>query len=108
MARGRITAFATDETLDELRALVSLRGYRSRHSPHNGLRWYYDKVRRVEPAPIGKSRSRDPAHDPYLACALAADAKIIVSRDEDLLSLQKPFGIAIITPRELLRRRARQ
>jgi predicted nucleic acid-binding protein len=27
---------------------------------------------------------------------------VIVSRDEDLLVLQKPFGIQILTPRELL------
>ena len=56
----------------------------------------------VEPAPLGKQRSRDAKDDPYLACALAAGAKIIVSRDDDLLALQKPFGIQIITPRELL------
>lgn len=56
----------------------------------------------VEPAPLGKPRSRDVKDDPYLACALAAGAKVIVSRDEDLLVLQKPFGIQILTPRELL------
>jgi hypothetical protein len=38
----------------------------------------------------------------YLACALAAGAKVIVSRDDDLLAMKKPFGIQIITPRELL------
>jgi putative PIN family toxin of toxin-antitoxin system len=104
MARRRITAFATDETLGELRALVSERGYRSPHAPHNVLSWYYGKVVRVEPSLLGKQRSRDPEDDPYLACALAAGAKVIVSRDEDLLSLEKPFGIEVITPRELLRR----
>jgi hypothetical protein len=40
--------------------------------------------------------------NPSLACALEAGAKIIVSRDEDLLALGKPFGIEIITPRQLL------
>jgi predicted nucleic acid-binding protein len=59
-------------------------------------------VKLVEPAPLGKPRSRDVKDDPYLACALAAGAKVIVSRDEDLLVLQKPFGIQILTPRELL------
>jgi predicted nucleic acid-binding protein len=42
--------------------------------------------------------------DPYLACALGAGAKWIISRDEDLLVLEKPFGISIISPRELLAR----
>jgi predicted nucleic acid-binding protein len=45
--------------------------------------------------------------DPYLACALAAGAKVIVSRDDDLLALEKPFGIQILMPRELLTRLAR-
>lgn len=93
--------------MDELRALVSERGYKSPHSPHNVLSWYYGKVRQVEPSPLGKQRSRDPGDDPYLACALAAGAKVIVSRDEDLLTLNKPFGIEIITPRELLKRLAK-
>jgi predicted nucleic acid-binding protein len=61
----------------------------------------------VLPAAIGKQRSRDPKDDPYLTCALGAKANLIVSRDEDLLVLQKPFGIEIITPRILLTRLAR-
>jgi predicted nucleic acid-binding protein len=71
------------------------------------LNWYYDRVKLVEPSPLGKQRSRDPKDDPYLACALAAGAKFIVSRDEDLLALEKPFGIHIVTPRLLLARLAR-
>ena len=36
-------------------------------------------------------------------CLLAmARRQVIVTRDADLLALQKPFGIRIITPRELL------
>src|SRR5947209_12193519 len=98
MARRRITAFATEETLQELRTLVAERGRRLRHSPHNLFAWYYERVKLVSPLPLGKRRSRDPDDDPYLACALAAGARLIVSRDEDRLSLQKPFGIEIITP----------
>ena len=64
-------------------------------------------MKKVEPAPVGKQRSRDAQDDPYLACALAARAKFIVSRDDDLLTLEKPFGIQIITPRELLAKLAR-
>ena len=71
------------------------------------LTWFHDRVKLVEPAPLGKQRSRDAKDDPYLACALAAGAKIIVPRDDDLLALQKPFGIQIITPRELLMKLAK-
>lgn len=104
MATRRITVFATLEILEEVRALVAERGDKFKHSPHNLLAWYYERVKLVEPSPLGKQRSRDAKDDPYLACALAARAKAIVSRDDDLLAMKKPFGIEIITPRELLQR----
>jgi putative PIN family toxin of toxin-antitoxin system len=107
MAKRRITVFATLEILEEVRALVAERGSKFKHAAPNLLAWYYDRVKLIEPSPLGKQRSRDVKDDPYLACALAAGAKIIVSRDDDLLALQKPFGIQIITPRELLVRLAR-
>ncbi len=106
LARRRYVAFATEETVEELRALVSERGYKSPHSPHSVLAWYDEKVKKVEASPLGKQRSRDAQDDPYLACALAAHAEIIVTRDQDLLSLRKPFGVEILTPREVLRRLA--
>jgi putative PIN family toxin of toxin-antitoxin system len=107
MARRRITVYATLEILDEVRSLTAERGSKFKHTPNNLLAWYYDRVKLVEPSPLGKQRSRDAKDDPYLACALAAGAKYIVSRDDDLLVLQKPFGIQIITPRELLTKLAR-
>jgi len=108
MARRRITVFSTPEILEELRELVAERGYKSKHSADSVLSWYYGAVKLVEPTPLGKQRSRDAKDDPYLACALASRAKVIVTRDDDLLTMKKPFGIEIITPRELLTRAARQ
>lgn len=102
LARRRVTAYATVTTLEELRNLVKTRAFKCRHNPHPILDWYYQTVRLADPAPLGKQRSRDVSDDPYLACALGAGAKWIVSRDDDLLALQRPFGISIITPRELL------
>ena len=100
-------AYATMETLKELRNLLEDRGHKVKYPPGTTLNWYYDRVKLVEPAPLGKQRSRDAKDDPYLACALAAGAKVIVSRDDDLLALEKPFGIQILTPRELLTRLTR-
>jgi predicted nucleic acid-binding protein len=60
--------------------------------------WLAGKAVHVEPAPLGKQRSRDATDDIFLACAIASGAKIIVSHDRDLLALQKPFGIEIMTP----------
>ena len=107
MAHRQVMAYATAETLKELRNLLEDRGHKVKYPPVTTLNWYYDRVKLVEPAPLGKQRSRDAKDDPYLACALAAGAKVIVSRDDDLLALEKPFGIQILTPRELLTRLTR-
>jgi len=56
----------------------------------------------VEAAPLGKQRSRDLKDDRYLACALGAGAKFIVTSDRDLLDLEKPFGVQILTPIKFL------
>jgi putative PIN family toxin of toxin-antitoxin system len=106
MAKRRLKAFATETTIQELIDLVGEKRDHGSHSPEQIVTWYLDNVKRVQPAPLGKQRSRDPKDDPYLACALGAGAKIIVSRDQDLLTLGKPFGIEIITPRQLLARLA--
>jgi putative PIN family toxin of toxin-antitoxin system len=73
-------------------------------NPDPWLTWIERKAKVYDPALLGKSRSRDPEDDPFLACALASRAKVIISRDEDLLVLEKPFGIEILTPREFLAR----
>jgi len=57
----------------------------------------------VDPAPLGKQRSRDPKDDPYIAAALAGRVDCIVTFDKDLLVLGKPFGIAVITPAQFLK-----
>jgi len=66
------------------------------------LAWLRLKTVWVEPAPLGKRRSRDAKDDPFLACALGAKAKYLVTRDDDLLVLEKPFGIEIVTPAQFL------
>jgi uncharacterized protein len=60
-------------------------------------------VRFVDPAPLGKQRSRDLEDDRYLACALGARAEALVSNDRDLLALGKPFGVRVMTPIEFLK-----
>jgi putative PIN family toxin of toxin-antitoxin system len=104
MAKRRLIAFGTTETLEELQELVRRSAFKTAHAPYTILDWYYRCVKIVSAVPLGKQRSRDAKDDPYLSCALAAKAKVIISRDEDLLILEKPFGIEIITPRESLRR----
>ena len=73
-------------------------------NPEPWLKWIERRARVYVPTPVGKQRSRDPRDDPFLACALASGAKTIISRDDDLLDLEKPFGIEILTPRQFLAR----
>lgn len=73
-------------------------------NPEPWLKWIESKAKVYEPAPLGKQRSRDRDDDPFLSCALASGAKTIISKDADLLVLEKPFGIEILTPRKFLAR----
>jgi putative PIN family toxin of toxin-antitoxin system len=72
--------------------------------PEPWLKWIERKARVYEPAPLGRRRSRDPSDDVFLACALACDAGFLVSKDKDLLVLDKPFGIEILPPNRFLAR----
>lgn len=47
---------------------------------------------------------RDPRDNQFLALALAAEADVVVSSDEDLLMLHPWRGIPVVTPAEFLSR----
>src|SRR6202040_1361238 len=68
MAHRRGIGYSTRETLEELIHLFADRGDKTRHPSATTLSWYQDIVKRVEPAQLGKQRSRDSKDDPYLAC----------------------------------------
>jgi PIN domain len=48
------------------------------------------------------SACRDPNDDMVLACAVAAEAQCLVTRDKDLLVLQQYESITIVTPEAFL------
>lgn len=72
-------------------------------NPRPMLDWLLTVAHFVEATPLGKPRSRDIKDDRYLACALAAGAATVVSNDRDLLDLEKPFGVPVMTPVQFLR-----
>ena len=55
-----------------------------------------------ESANLAEPVSRDPDDDKFIACALGADCKLIVSGDKDLLDIKACFGISIIKPSEFV------
>ena len=52
----------------------------------------------ISPLPEIRVIQRDPNDDIIIACAIAADAAYIVSRDRDLLDLGAYHGIQIVSP----------
>ncbi len=58
----------------------------------------------VESQPLSAPASRDPDDDHVLACALAARADLIVTRDLDLLDLGTYQGIPILAAANAVRR----
>ncbi len=104
-ARRKVRPCVTSEIEHEYRE-TCLEFQQSRfpdRSPLPFLNWIHLKALHCQPAPLGKQRSRDETDDPFLACALAAKAEYIISSDRDILSLGKPFGIAVVTPVEFLK-----
>ena len=101
IARRRFRLAVSTAILDEYRG-VSQRPRFEGKNYAGLLSWIERYALVVEPAPLGKGRSRDPKDDIFLACELAARAKFIVSNDQDLLELGKPFGIEIIRPAQFI------
>lgn len=62
------------------------------------------RVRLVEPAPLQSRVSRDVYDDMVLATAVAANANLIVTGDQDLLVIGRFQGIDIVSPRDFLSR----
>jgi putative PIN family toxin of toxin-antitoxin system len=103
LARRQYTIAVTPEVFEEYETIVA--GFQPRFPGCNSagaLAWLRLKVSWVEPAPLGKQRSRDVKDDLFLCCALAARAKYLLTRDDDLLVLGKPFGVETITPARFL------
>ncbi len=106
VAQRKFRLAVTEVILDEYRAVADriARLECPDKNPGPFLDWIAAVAYWVEPLPLGKQRSRDIKDDPFLACALSCGAKCIISKDKDLLTLGKPFGIEIITPRDFYRR----
>lgn len=60
----------------------------------------------VDPAPLDSPVSRDPDDDQILALAREHDVRILVTGDDDLLTIGAFEGVPIVSPRQFLTRLA--
>jgi putative PIN family toxin of toxin-antitoxin system len=58
----------------------------------------------VDAAPLPERVSTDPDDDKFLAAAIAAEARMVVSGDQDLLEVSGWRGIEVLTPRAFVDR----
>ena len=54
------------------------------------------------PVAMGRKVCRDRKDDKFIEAALAVGSRTVIARDRDLTVLQKPFGVAMQTPRAWL------
>lgn len=109
---GRISIYASRVLLDELSEVIrrpkfSVHVRRTGRTADALVRDYRRLTIRARNSQLTKQISRDADDDAVLACALAVRAELIVSGDDDLLSLHTFRGIEIVAPRELQRRLSR-
>lgn len=106
---GRLQLFTSAELLVELedvlkRPKFALRLTSAGASARELVLGYAALAPLVAPADIEPVIVSDPDDDAVLACAVAAQAEIIVSGDSHLLGLQQYRNIAIVRAAELLAR----
>ena len=94
--------------LDELADVITRRKFaaileRTTRTPEHILSELRVLAEVVIAPPLPKPVCRDPDDDAVLACALAGQADLIVSGDDDLLVLKEFQGIRIVKPAEAIR-----
>jgi putative PIN family toxin of toxin-antitoxin system len=108
-AAGTIKLFTTSALLAELEDVLEREKFRARiaavgSNPHELTLGYAALASSIIPAPIEAVVIADPDDDAVLACAVAAQAAVIVSGDRHLLELKQYRGVEILTAVELLAR----
>lgn len=103
---GRITLFTRPVLLAELEDALSREKFAARiarvgSSVSQMLAGFRALSTIVRPAPL-QATARDPDDDHVLACALGAEAVLIVTRDRDLLDLGTFRNIRILPEHEAL------
>jgi putative PIN family toxin of toxin-antitoxin system len=102
--RGLIVPVVTEEIFEEYARVLARTRERQRFTTN--LSPWLESLRNhalwVEPVTLNEPVCRDVSDDKFIEAALAGGARTVIARDPDLTTLEKPFGIAIITPRAWL------
>jgi len=104
---GSVLVYASDAILEETQKVLaySCLVQQYRYTPRD-VQAFCDRVRAavvlVSPLPPFPTICRDPNDDMVLACALAAGAMYLVTRDKDLLVLQQYEGVTMVPPEAFL------
>ena len=104
VALGLLQPVLTEPVFDEyVRAAWRLREHeRLRPEPTPWLETFQTNAIWVSPVVLREPVCRDHKDDKFIEAALGAECDFVVARDRDLTVLEKPFGIAILTPRAFL------
>lgn len=108
-AAERLELYGSSALLEELaevlgRAKFAPRLQQAQRTVAQLIEQYRGLVELVQPEPIAPRVLDDPGDDQVLAAALAAQADLIVSGDDDLRRLGSYQGIPIVSAAECLRR----
>ncbi|OGS94673.1 MAG: putative toxin-antitoxin system toxin component, PIN family [Gallionellales bacterium RIFCSPLOWO2_12_FULL_57_18] len=106
---GELTLISSPALLSELADVISRPKFdvilvRSNTSRIRMLNELHRLVEVIEPPPLPHPVCRDADDDAVLAAAIAGQADLIVSGDDDLLSLKIHQDIPIVTPAEAVQR----
>lgn len=102
---GQVELFTSVALLNELQRVIAREKFTKQLSKRQiAVRDLFDGYAAIAtvltPAVIAPTIVRDPADDAVLACALAANAELIVSGDDDLHDIGTYRGIRIVAARE--------
>lgn len=107
---GKIALFTSRDLLDEMERVLSYPRVarifeNSGMTKRDILCWVVEYSTIMLPRPLPSMIvSADPSDDNVLACAVAADADVIVSGDKHVLALEEFDGIPIMRPAMFLKR----
>lgn len=104
---GIIVLYTTNALLKELEDVLGREKFTDRLATANTTvrelaEGYAALANLVDPVSVPTVIIRDPDDDEVIACALTAECELIVSGDDDLLSIKRHKEIRILTPTELL------